>query len=177
MKNKREFIIAGISLLIGISVTYYFLQSRIPANKQIAQLPLQNEITPTISLNPSLEAAIKLIEQKDYVVFDGSNAWHSPLGLNVLIGACAGAEGYCKQAFFFYNGEYLGTDTSDPSSQINVAWRNNDTIALNYVLYRRDDPTCCPTAGAVTVRFQWDGNKLIALDPIPMLGLSADVHR
>ncbi len=182
MKNKREFIIAGISLLTGIAATYFLMQSHIPINKQIVKSPkLQAEqSTPkSNTLSPSLKVAIDLIKQKGYTVIDTSEVWYDPSEqLNVLIGMCTGsADGYCKQAFFFYNGKYLGTDTADPSQQISVVWRNDTTIALNYILYRKDDAMCCPTAGAATVRFQWNGTKLEALDPIPSSDWSADAHR
>jgi hypothetical protein len=69
--------------------------------------------------------------------------------------------------FFFLNDAYLGTDAANPSAGVTLEWRNADTIALGYRLYHKDDPMCCPTGGAATVRFHWDGSKLAALDPIP----------
>ena len=130
-------------------------------------------LSPTLSDSKSsqLDSAIALVEQEGFTVIDSSKTWYSSSQpLNALIGACAGVEGYCKKTFFFYDGRYLGTDALDPSSQISFVWRTNDTIALNYVLYRKEDSMCCPTAGGATVRFQWDGSKLVALDHIPSSG-------
>jgi hypothetical protein len=42
-------------------------------------------------------------------------------------------------------------------------------VALMYVLYRRNDPNCCPTGGGKIVRFHWTGRRLVALDRIPPL--------
>lgn len=271
MKNKRELIIAGIFLLIGIAVSQFLIQTRIPINKQTAQSPKkiaentaitivrnlpevkdflngiqqadqkvvaheatsvwniqvaqvatatypflrtfnwymldvntgkvkcsfaiydqygkyvrnsdeypcneQPTLTPT-QLNPSLKTAIELIKQKGYTVFDPSEIWYIPSGLNAFIGMCSGsADGYCNKAFFFYNGKYLGTDTSDESIDVGIKWTAGDTIALQYTLYHKDDPLCCSTAGAALVRYHWDGTKLKALDPIPTSDWFADVHR
>lgn len=172
--NNQE----GKQYVFYATVTEHFFKE----NEQILQAVAKSLTLSSVPGNSQsftdLDLAIKRVEKEGYTVIDGSKTWYSSSeSLNILIGACAGAEGYCKQAFFFYNGEYLGTDTSEPSSQISIVWRDDTTIALNYVLYHKDDPMCCPTAGAVTVRFQWNGSKLVALDPIPPLGLSADVHR
>jgi hypothetical protein len=36
-----------------------------------------------------------------------------------------------------------------------------------YVLYRRQDPLCCPTGGGKIVRFRWNGRRFRALDRSP----------
>jgi hypothetical protein len=63
--------------------------------------------------------------------------------------------------------EYLGTDTLNPSAQVRLGWRDSDTVALQYQLYRPEDPMCCPTGGAALVRYHWNGQALEPLDPIP----------
>lgn len=182
MKNKREFIIACTFFLVGASVAFLLIKDNMPVNRQNSQsLILQNKQSSSKSNTKSLslKAAIELIKQKGYTVYDSSEIWYSPSQpLNVLIGTCTGsADGYCNQAFFFYNGKYLGTDTADPSIGIETIWRTDNTIALYYRLYRKDDPLCCSTTGAALVRYQWDGVKLVALDPIPTSDWFADIHR
>lgn len=172
MKNKRKIFITLILLIVLLS-----LFSLIFKNPLKPPTTMQEKTTKILDNSTQLESTIALIKQKGFTVID-SNFWSKSSLLNVLLGMCTGsADGYCKQAFFFYNGEYLGTDTLSPSAQINIVWRDDTTIALNYILYNKDDPMCCPTAGAVTVRFQWDGNKLMALDPIPTSDWFADIHR
>lgn len=126
----------------------------------------------------TFDAAIELIRKEGYTVFFADRPMYDPSGLNAFIGMCTGsADGHCYKAFFFYKGEYLGTDSFDSSIGIEQVWRDDKTIALYYRLYRKDDPLCCSTAGAALVRFQWDGTKLKALDPIPTSDWFADIHR
>ena len=88
--------------------------------------------------------------------------------MNVLVGTFTrSADGYNKRAFFFYRGRYLGTDAAQPSSDVGEIWGDGETVALLYVLYRPQDPLCCPTGGGAIVRFHWNGRRLVALDPIP----------
>ena len=54
---------------------------------------------------------------------------------------------------FFYDGEFVGTDTHDFSANVSVEWYGSEPVALLYILYRPDDIECCPTGGGATVRF------------------------
>jgi len=88
--------------------------------------------------------------------------------LNVLLGVRTGsADGTAQQAFFFWHGRYIGTDTSDISAGIRLASQTDDTATLVYRLYNPQDPQCCSTAGQATVRYRYDGSRLVPLDPIP----------
>ena len=89
-------------------------------------------------------------------------------GLHVIVGTATGsADGYTQQAFFFVHGRYIGTDLASTSAGIQLAWRNANTIALSYSVYKANEPMCCPTGGAIIVRYQWNGTKLKPLDPVP----------
>jgi hypothetical protein len=113
-----------------------------------------------------LRAAVALVKKKGYR--PETSTWESYFKLNVLIGTYAkSADGYNKRAFFFYGRRYLGTDAAAPSAQLQEVWRDDRTIALLYILYRANDPLCCPTAGGAIVRFRWTGARIVALDPIP----------
>lgn len=115
-----------------------------------------------------LAAAVTLLKKKGYR--PDTHTWDSSFKLNMLIGTFAkSADGYNKRAFFFLGRRYLGTDAAAPSAQVQEVWRDDRTIALLYILYRRNDPLCCPTAGGAIVRFEWNGSRLVALDPIPPL--------
>lgn len=103
-----------------------------------------------------------------FVLENGSH-WHPANTLNVVTGSKAGtpdADG--MHAFFFVKGEgYIGTDTLEPSQTVTLA-ATGDTIAtVEYMLYRQNEPRCCPTGGSRQVRFQWDGDDLFPLDDIP----------
>jgi hypothetical protein len=64
-----------------------------------------------------------------------------------------------------------------PVACIAAARRDDRTIALLYILYRRSDPLCCPTGGGKIVRFRWNVTRLVSLDGIPTNAFSAPVHR
>jgi LppP/LprE lipoprotein len=89
-------------------------------------------------------------------------------GLHVIIGVATGSgTGYTQRAFFFVHHRYIGADATYPSATIQTVWRTDSTIAIGYTIYKTDDPMCCPLGGAATVRYHWNGTRLIALDPIP----------
>jgi LppP/LprE lipoprotein len=114
----------------------------------------------------SRSSAIALVKRKGYV--PNASTWVSSFKLDVLIGRAAkSADGYNQRAFFFNGGRYLGTDATAPSARMQEVWRDDRTIAILYILYRSNDPLCCPTAGGAIVRFRWSGSRLVALDPIP----------
>lgn len=88
--------------------------------------------------------------------------------LNVLVGLRSGsADGTAQRAFFFWNGRFLGMDAADESAGIRVESQSGDTAALTYRLYNPKDPQCCATGGTATVRFRFEGSRLVPLDPIP----------
>jgi hypothetical protein len=114
----------------------------------------------------SLVGAVALVKKQGYR--PKVSTWEPSFKLNMLIGTATGsADGYNRRAFFFYGNRYLGTDASAPSAQLQEVWREDRTIALLYILYRSNEPLCCPTAGGAIVRFRWNGSRLVALDPIP----------
>lgn len=99
---------------------------------------------------------------------DSASHWDNSASLHVIVGILTGsADGHPLWAFFFADGRYLGTDTAQPSALIELAWTKSDTVAITYDLYVPQDPMCCPSAGTATVRYQWNGSQLTALDPIP----------
>jgi serine/threonine protein kinase len=103
-----------------------------------------------------------------FQMVDGST-WDPYAEINVVTGSMlGGATGRGMYAFFFSRDDgYIGTDALDASNTLSIAWRDDTTIAIEYVLYREGDPGCCATGGSALVRFHWDGNRLNALDEIP----------
>jgi hypothetical protein len=113
--------------------------------------------------------AVALVRGRGFTPHDTDDfTMPPPNGLHVIIGTTTGsADGYSQQAFFFANGRFIRTDLPSPSAAIQLAWRNRNTIALSYAVYKPNEPMCCPTGGAMIVRYEWTGTKLNALGPIP----------
>ncbi|WP_199442273.1 LppP/LprE family lipoprotein [Umezawaea beigongshangensis] len=125
---------------------------------------------------PSRTAAEDLVRSKGFTPAPGT--WSDPSALNVVLAGRAGAADSASQlAFFFHDGDYLGTDTATTSARIDLVRAERDTIVLSYQLYAAADPVCCPTRGSATVRYRWTGTALAPLDPIPTDDPSADGSR
>jgi hypothetical protein len=86
---------------------------------------------------------------------------------NALYGDCGGGDGHDQRIWFFRASHFVGNDTRNSSAAIIGSWRDLDTLAFLYVLYRPADAMCCPTGGAVSVRYRWKGGKVVRLDPLP----------
>ncbi len=88
--------------------------------------------------------------------------------LRVLVGTRTGSsDGYGQQAFFFVDGHYLGTDTSQPSATVKVVSQNDTEVALSYPIYKTGDPLSKPSGGEKTVRFQLNDGRLVPIGQIP----------
>jgi LppP/LprE lipoprotein len=104
--------------------------------------------------------------------------YHSNQALRVLIGTRTGSgDGYGQLAFFFVNGRYIGTDSSQPSATLRVVDQADTEVTLAYPLYRKNDPLCCPGGGQATVHFQLNNGKLTALNAIPSASSNATLSR
>lgn len=126
--------------------------------------------TTATAVSPSqgtLESAEAVVRAKGYRPYSNLG-WGSPNTLKVILGTVSiSVDGYSNRAFFFANGQYVGTDTSNDSAGIVALWSTGDTLALSYQLYNPADPMCCPTANAATVRYHWNGSTLAPLDHVP----------
>jgi hypothetical protein len=114
-----------------------------------------------------LSAAAGVMRAKGFTP-NNSSDYHSNQALRVLIGTHTDSgDGYGQMAFFFVNGRFIGTDSSQPSATVRVVAQGDTEVTLAYPLYRKNDPLCCPGGGQARVRFQLDNGKLVPLDPIP----------
>jgi hypothetical protein len=112
-----------------------------------------------------------------YTASDTSD-YHPDQTLRVLVGTGTHSnDGYDKQAFFFVDGRYLGTDAARPSAQISVVSQSDTEVTLAYRLYHSGDPLCCPGGGQARVRFQLNNGRLEPLDPIPPVASSTGTSR
>jgi hypothetical protein len=131
---------------------------------------------PAIPSN-TLADAEAVVRAKGYRPHPGTS-WERAGGLQVILATIdESGDGYANRAFFFNDGKYLGTDTSADSAGIQDAWSTDNTVALSYQLYNAEDPMCCPTANAATVRYHWTGTRLIPLDAIPPADPAANPSR
>ena len=111
-------------------------------------------------------AAVALVKAHGYTAGETST-YRPEQTLRVLVGTRTGSsDGYGQQAFFFVDGHYLGTDTSEPSANVKVVGQSDTEVTLAYPVYKAGDPLSKPS-GEKTVRFQLNNGHLLALSPIP----------
>jgi LppP/LprE lipoprotein len=116
--------------------------------------------------NEGLGAAVALVKAHGYTAGETST-YRPEQTLRVLVGTRTGSsDGYGQQAFFFVDGRYIGTDTSEPSASVKVVGQSDTEVTLAYPVYKTGDPLSKPS-GEKTVRFQLNNGHLVALDPIP----------
>ncbi len=96
-----------------------------------------------------------------------TQGWVREFGFNALYGNCRAGDGGDEHVWFFDHGRFVGTDAPNSSHYIVETWRDDKTIAFLYVLYRPSDPACCPAGGGMSVRFRWNGTRVIRMDPLP----------
>lgn len=113
-----------------------------------------------------LGAAVALVKAHGYTAGETST-YRPEQTLRVLVGTRSGSsDGYGQQAFFFVDGRYIGTDTSEPSASVKVVGQSDTEVTLAYPVYKAGNPLSKPS-GEKTVRFQLNNGHLLALDPIP----------
>jgi hypothetical protein len=110
-----------------------------------------------------LGQALAVVKAQGYTVGETS-VYHPEQTLRVLVGT---REGRGQQAFFFVDGRYIGTDSSEPSATVNVVSQSDTEVALAYPLYKPGDPLNRPSGGRAIVHFQLNNGRLVALNPIP----------
>ena len=120
-----------------------------------------------------LSAAEAVLHTHGFTAAEPSQ-YHEDQALRVLIGSRTGDQ---EQAFFFINGRFIGTDTKEPSGDIQLIAQSDTEVTLGYGLYRQGNALCCPSGGVARVRFQLDNGLLTTLDPIPPVQSSSGASR
>ena len=93
-----------------------------------------------------LSAAEAVVRAHGYTAEDPSG-YHPNQTLRVLIGTSNSSnEGFDKLAFFFVDGRYIGTDSTQPSAQVSVVAQSDTEVTLAYSLYHSSDPRAVPAA-------------------------------
>lgn len=125
----------------------------------------------------SLAAAEQVLAGRGYSVL-GERDWRPDQRLKVLLGIADSADEPRRElAFFFVGDVFIGTDTKDPSGQIEVVDQSDDAVTLSYGLYRSDDSIDDPTGGTAEVTYGWDGSRLAPQGEIPTDSPDAPISR
>ena len=111
--------------------------------------------------NASLDSAEAVVMAVGYTPYqDAAEFWDPQAPINVVLGTLTGsADGYNNWAFFFAGNRLHRPRRHDPEHADRDPSRTTTVITLAYQLYGPSDPTCCPTGGTQTVRYQWNGSQ------------------
>jgi hypothetical protein len=148
----------------------------VPATTSATSTAATPATTPDPKASLSLHAAEQLLDTHGYAPL-GERDWRPDQSLKVLLGVSRSADPRAEQAFFFVGDTFIGTDTKDPSGQIEVAAQDGDSVTLSYGLYRRSDQIDVPTGGTAEVTYAWNGTSLVPRDPIPSVASAAPLSR
>jgi LppP/LprE lipoprotein len=133
--------------------------------------------TRTEAATEGVSAAAAVVRAKGFTPNNTSD-YHSNQALRVLVGTRTGSgDGYGQQAFFFVNGRYIGTDSSQPSATVRVVAQGDTEVTLSYPLYRKGDPLSNPSGGQARVTFQLNNGKLTPLGTIPPANSATGLSR
>lgn len=134
---------------------------------------------PTCGVNlaaPEIQAAVKSLPalpgnsawDTNPHSFDPSSNYNPCSTLSAVIVTVLGATGSSPDlALLFHKGAFAGVATSKafPFTSLNAAKTKDDTVALDYK-DGRNVCTACP-GPTTTVRYQWQGSRVAAVDPEP----------
>ena len=124
-----------------------------------------------------LGAASAAVRAQGYTPNNTSD-YHADQALRVLVGTRTGSgDGYGQLAFFFVNGNYIGTDSKLPSATLRVVGQGDTEVTLAYPLYRKSDPLSSPSGGTARVTFQLNNGKLVPLGKIPPASSATGLSR
>ncbi|WP_241716838.1 LppP/LprE family lipoprotein [Sulfoacidibacillus ferrooxidans] len=119
--------------------------------------------------SPTLQSQINLILSKGYVPASSPNAAVSDGHGNTLYawnGVMPG-DGSVQWVFFFDGSKYIGTDTAKPDTYINsIEPAGTGEIKVTYAVYTANDSIADPTGTPFSVTYQWNGTRLVALEPM-----------
>ena len=101
-----------------------------------------------------------------------ASTYDPSLDLSAIEGDTPGATASSPvQVFLFHKGCFLGTTTSNGNYfNSTFAQTGSDTVSVHYAHYQPTDGNCCPSLPEYVVRYHWDGDHVVPLDPLPPLG-------
>ncbi len=122
--------------------------------------PTATPLTPDEKLDRQDD--IDVVRSRGFDVVRKSD-WKPDDTLQVLIGrSSTGGE----IAFFFVDGQYLGNDTTDPSTRLRVRSTDDLSVTLRYGIYSAGDPADKPSED-IDVDFTYEGGRVTPSSAIP----------
>lgn len=148
-----------------------------PASTTAATTTTTPSTAPDPNATLSLQAAEQVLAKRGYAVL-GERDWRPDQPLKVLLGIATDDESpRAELAFFFVGDRFIGTDTKDPSGQIEVVAQSGDAVTLSYGLYKPADSIDDPSGGTAQVTYRWDGARLTPQGAIPTASPDAPTSR
>jgi LppP/LprE lipoprotein len=120
----------------------------------------------------SLAAAEAAVSAKGYTP-SVTYSYKPSSTLGVILGMHAPGD---ERAFFFVNGKFIGTDTSDPSAGLTVTGQSDTSATISYLLFKPGDKLCCPSSHAA-VTYALNDGKLEPQGSIPSSSSTASLSR
>lgn len=122
--------------------------------------PTATPLTPQEKLDRQDD--IDLVRSRGFDIVRKSD-WKPADTLQVLIGrSSSGGE----LAFFFVDGQYLGNDSTDPSTRLRVRSTDDLSVTLRYGIYSPGDPPSKPS-DRFDVVFRYEGGRVSPSSEIP----------
>ncbi len=172
----------AVSALVGLSACgssgSHSAGSVAPVRARLAAADaVSSAQNPTATAPNTYAAASKVVDRLGYDPSTAASAWHSDHHLNAIVGILKkSADGKYQRTFFFVDGRYIGTDTAKPSADIGVKNTAADLVTASYGIFQPSDALCCPSSHR-SVRYEWNGSKLVPLDPIPPVATNTTAGR
>lgn len=111
----------------------------------------------------TMEKAVAYVQTlgDELVVNNPGTTWQQGAELHVLFATPAGTASYGGDYYFFFVDGYLVGQYSFTKAQAGLIV-DSTSYSVTFSVYQPSDPHCCPTGGASTVVFHWDGSSLLA---------------
>jgi hypothetical protein len=184
-KNKKILIwvVAGVAVIAALALAFFLgrgtssddndttATSSTTSTARTATTPQAPTVTVTVPSQPStapsssgpyssMGAAVSYVEAKDMQVLDPGSTWQNGDTLHVIHATPLDSASYGGDFYYFFVDGYQVAEevfTSAVSSQT----IDSTTFAVTFNVYLSTDPHCCPSGGASTVQFHWDGGNLV----------------
>lgn len=136
-----------------------------PAAEQPATAEPVKKPSLTAGQRAARRAAVAALAAEDFTPVRLAD-WRPDAELQVLVGRHA--EGG-NRAFFFVDGEMVGSDDPLVSGKVRVAKARKRSVTLAYGLYAPGDEPCCPSGGQADVTFTVEDGALVPDAALPPL--------
>jgi hypothetical protein len=137
-----------------------------PAKKKTAKKKPSKPKGPTKAQLAARTAAVAEVRRQGFTTLKLRD-YDPTATLRVLVGRPVGDAAGGTRAFFFLKDRFLGNDALSPSSKLTVAKQGKVTVTLSYGVYNPGDTAGAPS-GRKRVRFKLEGERIHALDTIPL---------